>query len=116
MRRWALVLGAFSIRVHHFYRSDDARYHHDHPWWFITLVLKGGYTDVSDEGEDHLGPGSVRYRPAKHSHTVLTDGGGVWTLVVTGPNVHRWGFWVDGKHKKANKYFYEHGHHPCDQP
>lgn len=142
LRRWALVLGLFSIRVHHFYRSDDERAHHDHPWWFVTLVLKGGYTDVSGpmdgrfcsrcggtdpgcyicgERLDHLGPGSIRYRPALHQHTVRTDPDGAWTIILTGPNVRTWGFWErlpDGRRRfrKANKWFFEKGHHPCDQP
>lgn len=116
LRRWVLALGLFSVRVHHFYRSDDARNHHDHPWWFVTLVLKGGYTDVSEGRLDHLRPGSMRFRPALHRHTVQTDPGGVWTLVLTGPNRRTWGFWVKGRFRKANKYFFEHGHHPCDQP
>jgi hypothetical protein len=142
LRRWALILGLFSIRVHHFYRSDDERAFHDHPWWFVTLVLKGGYTDVSEcdtcegygvydswcptcsgwgEKRDHLLHGSVRFRPALHRHTVRVDPGGVWTLILTGPNVRTWGFWerrADGtvKFRKANKWFALHGHHPCDQP
>lgn len=121
MRRWVLALGLCSIRVHNFIRSDDARAFHDHPWWFATLVLRGGYTDVSkdeygDSVEDHLRPCSVRFRRALHRHTVRVDHGGVWTLVLTGPNLRTWGFWVNGKFRKANKYFFEHGHHPCDQP
>lgn len=121
LQRWAIVLGLFSIRVHHFYRSDDERAYHDHPWWFVTLVLKGGYTDVSDKGDDHLRPGSVRFRRALHQHTVRTDPGGVWTIILTGPNLRTWGFWErlpDGRRRfrKANKWFFEHGHHPCDQP
>lgn len=115
LRRWAFLFGAFSVRVHHFYRSDDERAPHNHPWWFVTLVLRGGYTDVSPDGEDdHLSAGSVRYRPAHHRHTVRTDPGGCWTMVVTGPILRPWGFFVNGRFKKANKYFLEHGHHPCD--
>ena len=156
LRRWALLLGVCSLRVHHFLSSDDDRHFHDHPWWFVTLVLRGGYTDVSPcpvcEGlgfdkeqrnklltqfdksgvlvnetitwcqtcdgtgdkEDHLGPGSIRYRPALHRHTVRTDPGGVWTLIITGPALRQWGFWVNGRFRKANRYFFDHGHHPCD--
>lgn len=150
MRRWAVVAGLFSIRVHHFYRSDDERAFHDHPWWFVTLVVKGGYTDVSGDtislcsrcfpneppdqncyichGErhyierlDHLRLGSIRFRRAKHQHTVRTDPGGAWTVLVTGPNIRTWGFWErlpngTTRFRKANKWFFTHGHHPCDQP
>ena len=142
MRRWALLLGLFSLRVHHFYRSDDDRAFHDHPWWFVTLVIKGGYTDVSycpvckgyggsdqathclvcsDTGTklDHLTAGSVRYRPALHQHTVRTDPGGVWTVILTGPNRRVWGFWErlpDGRRRfrKANKWVFMKGDTPCD--
>lgn len=124
LRRWVAQLGAFSIRVHHFHRSDDARFPHDHPWWFLTLVLRGGYYDVS-QGEDGdeidvLHAGSIRFRPALHRHMVLVDykanPKGCWTIILTGPHLRNWGFWVNGKFKKSNKYFLEHGHHPCEQP
>lgn len=119
LRRWAVVLGLFSIRVHHFYASDDERAFHDHPWWFVTLVLKGGYTDVSPAGEDHLGRGAVRFRPALHQHTVRVDPGGVWTIILTGRNMRTWGFWERlgsgrTRFRKANKWFFEKGHHPCE--
>jgi len=114
--RWRLELPSGSLRVHHWLASDDSRAFHDHPWWFITLVLHGGYTDRSITGEDHLSAGSVRYRPALHRHTVVPDEGGAWTLLVTGPPVRAWGFWRDGiKFIKANKWFLTYGHHPCDQ-
>jgi hypothetical protein len=123
LRRWAFNVGLFSIRVHHFMRSDDARAHHDHPWWFLTLVLRGAYYDISQgpEGEviDHLTPGSIRFRPALHRHTVVVEHarpGGVWTIILTGPNLRTWGFWPEGRFRKANKYFKMYGHHPCDQP
>lgn len=118
--RWILDLGPLgSLRLHHFLRSDDARAHHDHPWWFLTLVLKGSYVDESPEGNDRLTAGSIRFRPALHRHTVRTSG--VWTVVLTGPKRRKWGFWEprpDGtkKFRKSNKYFFMHGDHPCDQP
>lgn len=34
--------------------------------------------------------------------------------MLTGREVRRWGFWVKWKFKKSNKYFLEHGHHPCE--
>lgn len=113
-RRWVLDFGAFALRVHRWYGSDDSRAHHDHPHWFLTVCAWGGYTDVSPACRDHLGPGSVRFRPAAHRHTVEVDPGGALTLLVTGPAVRRWGFWVDGKLVKRDKYFAELGHHPCE--
>jgi hypothetical protein len=142
MRRWALLFGVGSIRLHHWYRSDDKRAPHDHPWGFVTVVLRGSYTDVSfplvpwtwsratgspspgvlwGERRDVLRAGSVRRRPAQHVHTADVAAGGCWTLVLTGPNRRVWGFWArraDGsaRFRKSNKWFFEMGHHPCDQP
>lgn len=117
MRRWVINFGLFSIRLHHWYRSDDKRAEHDHPSWFITLVLKGSYTD---QGE-LLTPGSIRFRRATYKHIVDVTPGGAWTLLIFGRKTRDWGFWVrktSGKLKytKSNKYFLENGHHPCDQP
>lgn len=150
--RWVLYLGPLgSIRLHHWFRSDDKRAKHDHPSDFITLVLKGSYTDLCDgEGsrpiEPHrcglchgspgvicdicgngmrnekMTPGKLRRRRAEHQHTVAVDPGGCWTLLYFWPERREWGFWVPRKDtgklrfRKHNKYFYERGHHPCDQP
>ncbi len=114
MRRWALNFGFFSLRIHHWYSSDDPRYFHDHPWWFVTLVISGSYTDVSTIGNEPMTPGTIRYRPALHRHTVSVSDGGCWTFMITGPTIRKWGFWVNGKFRKANKFFFEHGHHPCN--
>ena len=113
--RWVLNLGIFSLRIHHFLRSDDKRHFHDHAWWFLTFVLKGSYTDVSPQGEDKLTAGSIRYRKAKHPHYVNVAEGGCWTFVITGPMVRKWGFWVNGKFKRPLKYFHKFGHPPCDE-
>ena len=112
MQRWVLDLGAFAIRLHRWTASDDSRAFHDHPWWFLTLVLWGGYVDVSPAGRDRLGLGSIRFRSSSHRHTVEVEQT-TWTILITGSPSRRWGFWVDGKLLKRDKYFAVHGHHPC---
>ena len=58
--------------------------------------------------------GKFYFRRAEHRHFVsVSKGGPVWTLLLTGPKKRNWGFWVNGKFKKANKYFFEHKKHPC---
>lgn len=113
--RWVLDLGFCSIRLHHWIASDDQRHHHDHPWWFLTLVLWGSYLDRSPSGYTMMIPGRWAYRPAIHQHTALVSPGGCWTLLLCGPESREWGFWVDGKFRRRNKYFFEHGHHPCEE-
>lgn len=113
-RRTVLRLGNYSIRLHEWLADDDTRHFHDHPHWFLTIVLKGGYTDRSNEGLDVLRAGSVRLRAADYAHAVTEVRRGTITLLITGPSTRRWGFWVKGKLIKRDKYFAVHGHHPCD--
>lgn len=112
--RWRIETPWFSIRLHHWLAPDDDRAKHDHPWSFTTFVFWGGYTDSSPDGDEHLRAPAIRHRKATHQHTVFPDADGAWTIIVTGPKVRNWGFWVKGKFIKMNKYFLTYGHHPCD--
>jgi hypothetical protein len=116
--RWALCHDRVgSVRVHHWLHGDDPRAHHDHAWWFLTVVLRGSYIDRTAHGDEVLRAGAVRVRGPLHRHTVVVPAVGCWTLLLTGPVVRRWGFWVARprglKFLKQNKYFWRHGHHPC---
>lgn len=121
MKRWVFVTPLGSLRLHHFLRSDVDRHPHDHPWWFITLVLKGEYTDLAEimrDGrhavfmQDCLKRGSIRFRPALHRHWVHTDG--CWTLIVTGRNRRSWGFWDRDVFRPVKQYFERYGYAPCE--
>lgn len=118
--RWVLIFFGYSIRIHHFLRSDDKRHLHDHAWWFITLVIKGSYTDVSAGNDantvvrDTLNPFTLRYRKAQHRHYVDVPVGGCLTILITGKPLRKWGFWVNGVMKRPLKYFHKFGHPPCD--
>jgi hypothetical protein len=115
LRRWVINFYFFSVRLHHWISSDDHRNFHDHPWNFLTIVLRGGYTDISDKGAELLTPGSIRLRKASHAHTVNVNPGGCWTLLLTGRTKRQWGFWVGDRWRKANKYFIKWGHVPCKE-
>lgn len=119
--RWRFESPFGSVRVHHWLGRDDDRAMHDHPWSFVTFILRGGYTEMvpSERGDGSvtlkwLKAPSVHYRPADYQHMVFPNEGSVWTVIVTGPRVRHWGFWVKGKFVKSYKYFYRFGHHPCD--
>lgn len=109
------LLFGYSLRIHEWHADDDDhRYYHDHPSDFITFVLKGGYTDVSDNGNDVLSFGSIRYRKAEYQHSVQKVLPGTITILLFFPVRRRWGFLVDGKIIRRDKYFITKGHHPCD--
>lgn len=114
MIRYVMETKWFSIRLHHWLSSDDLRNPHDHAWNFITFVLSGSYEDISAAGTDIVRTGNIRYRKYDHKHSVKVPTSGCWTLMFTGPDMHKWGFWVNGKFRKRNKYFYEHGKHTRD--
>jgi len=91
-----------SIYIHKFMRDDEDRALHDHPWWFVSFMLKGCYWEIVTGGKWVFRRWlSVGIRRATHRHrVVLLKRGGVarqpipcWTLVITGPRIREWGFW-----------------------
>lgn len=97
-----LQLCGIAVRVHHILRSDAGRDPHDHPWPYVTVVLRGGYWEHRYADDTRLvstrwhGPGSVLVRPANSWHMLeVPDGQTAWTLFMTGPKrPGTWGFLV----------------------
>ena len=112
LKRWVFDFDLFSVRIHHWLGSDDQRHMHDHPWNFVTIVLKGCYLDISEKSEV-LSAGNIRYRKAEHKHSVYVSNP-CWTLLLTGPEKRKFGFWVGNKFVKRNKYHFMKGIHPCE--
>lgn len=111
VRRWGIVTKWFSIRLHHWLGSDDLRYPHDHAWDFYSFVIAGQVWDQDEAGKRTRRPRwSLTKFDAEHRHSVYIEDP-AWTLLFTGRERRRWGYWVDGKFRKRNKYYYEHGHH-----
>lgn len=93
------------IYLHHILRSDYDRALHDHPWSFVSVMLKGGYWEHRPSGADRDGniksrrtwyqaPAILR-RPAPSIHRLeLPEGKTCWTLVFVGPKKREWGFWT----------------------
>ena len=115
LTRWVLDFGAFALRFHKWSNSDDLRHPHDHPWDYWTLVLWGTMTEHTEYGTWERKAGSLWWFDANFRHCVEVNSP-AYTILLTGPEIRpQWGFWVDGKFRKRNKYFHEHGHHhPCD--
>lgn len=108
---WLLQRFDVAMRVHHILRSDEGRDPHDHPWPYLTIILRGGYyerryTPAGDliSWEWH-GPGSILYRPAHSWHLLeLPAGRTAWTLFITGRKAQTWGFNVDGVKVPYHRY------------
>jgi hypothetical protein len=119
LRWWVIPRNRwFNIYLHKIRRPDDDRALHDHPWWNLSFVLKGGYTEVTPCslcGDPNCaipvrrwrGLGSLVLRRAAAAHrlelaedTVWASAFKVdkryrpaWTLFITGPRFREWGFW-----------------------
>lgn len=99
VRRWTIETPAGrGLRLHHFLPDVEEMVPHDHPWWFITFVLRGGYVDVTTrEGRevkrDVIRAPSVRFRGRSHEHRTITYAGGAWTVIINGASGRKWGFW-----------------------
>ena len=104
----------FGIYVHWFHASDDDSLH-DHPWAFLTFILRGGYWEHTHGPAGAIvrrwhPPLALRLRPAHWLHRVEIDPANKpLTIVVRGPRVRSWGFqtregwiaWPEYKEKKA---------------
>jgi hypothetical protein len=110
LTRWTLSGRRFegsgrAVFLHRFHRSDaDADVMHDHPWPFTSIILAGGYYEVTpakgwSNGDGPVrrrwyGPGRVLTRPAEWIHRVeIPEGRECWTLILRGVKVRSWGFW-----------------------
>jgi hypothetical protein len=129
MVRWYVIPRnpVVNVYVHKFLRSDDDRALHDHPWWFVSLMLRGRYDEVTESGVKRRRAGSIAYRPAEWRHRVRllrvrgprlhpdmtpsTWEEPCWTLIVTGPRRRTWGFWckntlltISGRHVPSERF------------
>ncbi|KRQ31375.1 hypothetical protein AOT83_04570 [Mycobacteroides sp. H001] len=115
LKRWYVIPRnpLLNVYVHQFIHSDDDRAPHDHPWWFVSWVLKGHYFEHTDTGVIRRERWSWAFRRAVHRHIVKLDTVTVqdryedgswarsasvqdvpaWTLLITGRRVRQWGFW-----------------------
>lgn len=116
MLRWYVIPRnrLLNVYVHKFLRDDDDRALHDHPWWFVSVILHGGYIERSESADRNMvlrcrtaitdlrSPfwrRSIAYRRSTFRHCVALphtpDGGRTpcWTLIITGRRRRMWGFW-----------------------
>src|SRR5678816_721998 len=102
MRRWIFQCRWFTLRLHKIQMADEYS-PHNHPWSFVSVILKGRYDEeryyVGDDNV-YIGSGAnithetverrwLRpvYRNKDDFHRVipLAKYGPTWTFVITGP-------------------------------
>lgn len=111
----SLYMGRYSLfetrwltaRVHHLATPDWDRALHDHPWPFVSIVLRGAYIEARPyqiepcfEGdgewlcESWRIPGSLAFRRPTDRHRITHVNANTWTLFITGPKRQWWGFYT----------------------
>jgi len=97
----------FNIFLHKFHRSDPDDLH-DHPWPFITFILKGGYWEHTPTGKHWRSAGTIRMASSDQLHRIELDPNiDVWTLFFVGPRLKEWGFIKEGQWVQHEKYLAE---------
>lgn len=114
------------VFVHRMAAPDPGVDLHDHPWWFVSLVLWGGYVEQRADTRHaptlaHLAEalggnrtrGTVRYRRPWTVRTMRLDECHTitellrptcWTLVVGGPRRRSWGFYLPSGYMVEHDY------------
>lgn len=94
MRRfWLLRLGPLQIRLHHILAEDPARDEHDHPWPFVSVILRGWYLERRGDRFTRREAGQAyRMKRGQFHRIVQVAGGGAWTLFITWGARRGWGF------------------------
>lgn len=88
-----------NVYLHRFQEPDPGRDLHDHPWWSLSVVLKGRYQEQHCEAGSAVRTrtlGGIRRlalrRPTTRHTITWVAPGGCWTVFVTGPKRREWGF------------------------
>ena len=100
IRRWWIIPRNpwSNLYLHLTLRDDDDRALHDHPWSSRSVILSGGYVEITPEGEFKRRPGDVIERSAQATHRLVLhrdrDGQPIpnVSLFFTGPKERDWGF------------------------
>lgn len=111
LERWGFETRFGGVYLHHLTAPDPGIDHHDHPWWFLSIVLNGRYS------EEVIQPGrrfsmfwndwrrfSIHTMRLDQAHRIYAVAKNTWTLVIRGPRVRRWGFYTDKGFIRHDRY------------
>ena len=107
--RWTLILFGYSIRLHHWIKSDDRRFFHDHSCDLISIIIKGKYKNVTPGGTFEATAWKPRRMNALQRHYLDIPKEGAWTIILCGRPYHKWGFYVNDHKWRPLRYFHKFG-------
>lgn len=94
----------FGIYLHDIHEDDGDRDPHNHPWSFLSLVLRGHYTeryygDPLGHRQDYALKTHRRFSIHRMgraaAHRIVDAAPGLKTLIITGPRKATWGFFEE---------------------
>jgi hypothetical protein len=97
----------FNVFIHKFLKSDPDDLH-DHPWPYMTIILRGGYWEWTKNSvtPQWKGAGQIRFGHSTDYHRIeLEPGIDCWTMFVPGPKLRDWGFLVKNRWIQHEQYF-----------
>lgn len=107
--RWTFLFFNYSVRLHHWLKSDDRRFYHDHSCNLISIILRGSYWNCTSCGNYFARAFRPRYMNALERHYLDIPKAGAWTLLLCGRPYHKWGFYVNGHKWRPLRYFHKYG-------
>lgn len=95
-----------SLYIHRLFKEDQDAHLHNHPWNFLTLVLRGCYFAEAEDGHWYLKrPGTWSRMTRDHYHKIAEiDEGPVTTLFLAYGEWQPWGYLVGDEHVEASEY------------
>jgi hypothetical protein len=110
LHRWTFVCFGFSLRVHHWIGSDVGPHLHDHPFNFISILLKGQYINITPNARRELEAPAIWYANGVAKHRLEIPEGGAWTILLCGRPYRKWGFYVNNHKWRPLRYFSKFKH------
>jgi len=92
LSRWRLTWPWAGIMINRIHSPDTERDPHSHTRWFVTVCLRGWYTERVFTDPDNLTawywrihqPWLPYFMPVKYAHTITHTHGKLTTLMITG--------------------------------
>jgi len=109
LHRWTFIFFGYSIRIHHWFGPDVGPHLHDHASDFISILLKGSYTNITPNGKRFIKAPFIWASRAKDQHRLEISPGGAWTILLCGRPYHKWGFYVNKRKWRPLRYFHKFG-------
>lgn len=101
----------FSLYLHRIRQSDADRDRHDHPWPFVSFIVRGGYIEsvapTSDPQRAAIKARSawrMHHHPLSICHRIELIIPGTVTLVLTGRRRDDWGFYTENGYVSWQEY------------